>query len=112
MCHFVNQRRHVFVMFLFADLLTNCESELLSLKNELFSDEALLSQIDEQLPIDDLPDLFDSSFLEQEGASNAGLYSPPQQVPNVYPQHSPLNRGVQQQVTIILFHAYPLRPAG
>ncbi|KAG5333437.1 SRBP2 protein, partial [Acromyrmex heyeri] len=32
------------------DLLTNCESELL--KNELFSDEALLSELDEPMPVD------------------------------------------------------------
>lgn len=33
-----------------ADLLTNCESELL--KNELFSDEALLSELEEPMPVD------------------------------------------------------------
>ncbi|KAL0112766.1 hypothetical protein PUN28_012200 [Cardiocondyla obscurior] len=32
------------------DLLTNCESELL--KNELFSDEALLSELEEPMPVD------------------------------------------------------------
>ena len=34
----------------FTDLLMNCENELL--KNELFSDEALLSELDEPMPVD------------------------------------------------------------
>lgn len=37
-------------MYNIADLLTNCENELL--KTELFSDEALLSELDEPMPMD------------------------------------------------------------
>jgi len=44
------------------DLLTNCESELL--KNELFSDEALLSELEEPMPVDG--DTFDFLNLNND----------------------------------------------
>lgn len=43
---------HIFISYI-ADLITNCDSELLTnVTNELFSDEALLSELEDPIPMD------------------------------------------------------------
>lgn len=66
-----------------ADIITNCESELM--KTDLFTDDGLLSQLDEELPMNDLPfDLLDfpssNNLLSGDPLLKQNAYAP--QVPN------------------------------
>lgn len=89
------------------ELITNCESELM--KNELFSDEALLSQLEEQLPMEDLPlellEFPNSGMLDPVSfppAPNVELYNEPQ-LPNAY-QNQPqqlLSRNTEAQMVTL-----------
>ncbi|XP_077255847.1 sterol regulatory element-binding protein 1-like [Temnothorax americanus] len=61
------------------ELLTNCESELL--KNELFSDEALLSELDTPMPMDtdtfDLLNLNNDEFKDFKDFKDPAIVEPP-----------------------------------
>lgn len=100
----------VYLQFLLvADIITNCESELM--KTDLFADDGLLSQLDEELPMNDLPfDLLDfpnANLLEGDPlAVKTPSRSYPPQVANNFPQTQVVNVpqvvavqnvGVQQQ---------------
>lgn len=82
------------IVFILADIITNCESELM--KTDLFADEGLLSQLDEELPMNDLPfDLLDfpnANLLETDGliGKSRSYQQQQQQVAGSFAQTQPV----------------------
>ncbi|XP_025988854.2 sterol regulatory element-binding protein 2 isoform X2 [Solenopsis invicta] len=89
------------------DLLTNCESELL--KNELFSDEALLSELDEPMPVDgdtfDFLNLNNDEFKDFKDFKNQTILEPPNNANVMVTQQTTTDASqpvyVQQDITSV-----------